>query len=443
MTGPAADAPRAGGREWTRRRTAALFDGLDGPGLAAFVAALRRARGEDATAEGDRVTTADGPDLVAHAPSRWLPVGAAAAGVDPPGEAAVVTPSPAVADRLRAREIAVVGPASLRDTLLYALDRPTAEALCRDHLGRSIADGPPRRPVDRLRAALAGPTGAVTVAVAVAVLVLLAAVVAGAGGGPGGRDAEAEADATTAAPRTAAPIGSTPVDRVEEVGAPAVAPGLTTEGVGNRSELTAAHAAALEGRSYRWLLVYRSGITDSNPVLGRGEVNERLTTAIVGNDNRSLVRTSGDADIPVRVLPAGARAVYTDGRDRAVRSAVVREPPTVSRERVAPGVAGWPAGAAARVIDWAFRGRTSDVVAAQTTGDRTVYRLVATGPGVRVEAGVTDAGLVTELVVVRGSPDGTRSVLRFRYTGLDDTTVEAPAWADEGSDTPTPATGPG
>jgi hypothetical protein len=443
MTGPAADAPRASGREWTRRRTAALFDGVDGSGLAAFVAALRRARGEDATADGDRVATGDGPDLVAHAPPRWLPVGAAVAGVDPPTGAAVVTPSPAVADRLRARGVAVVGPATLRDRLLYGLERPAAEALCREHLGRSLADGPPRRPVDRLRAVLAGPAGAA--AVAVAVLVLVAAVVAGAGAG-GGADGRPDG-AATAAPRTAAPLESTPVDRVEEVGAPPVAPGLTTEGVANRSALTAAHAAALEGRSYQWLLVYRAGMTGSNPVLGRNNVSERLTTALVENGSRSLVRASGDADGPVRVLPFGARAVYTDGRERAVRSAVVREPPTVSRDRVAPGAAGWPADAAARVVDWALRGRESDVVAAETEDGRTVYRLVATGPGVRVEADVTDAGLVTELVVVRGSPDGTRSVLRFRYVGFDDTTVEAPAWAGEEPErttaTPTPATGPG
>ncbi|MFB6160289.1 MAG: hypothetical protein ABEJ61_03830 [Haloferacaceae archaeon] len=421
----------------TESEFASLLADLDRDGFARFLAALWTARGRPATVEEGLVAVAGGPTLRPNAPRR-LPARLAVRRVDPEAADVVATTSPDVAALLRDRGVRVVGPAALHRALLYDLDRATADRIAREHLDRPFDAEPTPGVAERLRAVAAW---AAPAALAVAVV---AAVVGGV------------ALFATAEPRLPADDG-TPTfepwtveesggsngwvedDEVSGVGAFEVAPGLTTEGVANLTELSAAHADAVRNRSYEWVVVYRRGAGGTNPVIDGGPDERARQVARVENGTESLVRVTDDAG-PNRSVSFGTnRDVYTDGTARYVRRHAADGSTSVRRTPLPPD--GGPAGLAEQAsdfVDWILDASETDVVEAERRAGVTHYRLVGRGSRAltldeyRVEAWITESGFVREMEVGYVSyGDAGFTYIDSRYRRVGTATVERPAWVPD------------
>jgi len=452
---------------------AAALGRLDRASFARFLAALWAARGRPTRVDGRIV--ADGDRRVrVHARRRRLPGRLAALGVGPGGADAVATTHPGAAARLRSRGVETIGPADLRRTLLYGIDRATADRLCRTHLGRPLDPGPPDdSPADRAGSpdALGGalpvrsPASPAIPAAAVLAVVVLAALGFGlapgfgfdfdvpvAGGGVGGIDgAGAPADAPDgAADSTPGSVGWTgEADDLDDIGARDVAPGVTTRGVTNASALASAHADAVAGRSHEWRVEFEAP-SGSNPVLSGERARIRLTRVEAGRAVRRDVFGSGE---PPGAFLAGTDAdVYAADGIRYVRAngSVAAAPradaATVEAERAGDR-------AAALVVRF-LDAEETDAVEVVDRGGTTYYRVVARGTDERVVARytasalVSPSGFVVRLAVTYRLADGTVSVVS-RYPDVGGVWVERPAWVpappDDGENgsvsrpTPTPA----
>jgi len=462
---------------------AALLGRLDRASFARFLAALWAARGRATSVDGRVVVDGDRRVRV-HAPRRLLPGRLAALGVDPAGADAVATTHPGAAARLRARGVETVAPADLRRTLLYGLDRPTADRLCRTHLGRPLDAGPsddsesspaPIPAAGAFGSALPASVPAPPALVAVALLAVAALAVAGlglglpadvsiVGGDPGAAD---RGDPSPAAPDGAAtptpePTGWTgDEDDLDDIGAREVAPGVTTRGVTNASALAAAHADAVAGRSYEWRVEFEAP-TGSNPVLSGERSQTRITRVDAGRAVRRDVFGSGD---PPGAFLAGTDAdVYAADGIRHVRAnGSVAAAPRANAAAVEAARAGDRAAAlVVRFLD----AEETDAVAVVERDGGTYYRVVARGTDERVVARyeasalVSPSGLVVRLAVAYRLADGTGSgtvTVVSRYPDLDGVRVERPVWvpapADDGgtesgprptpTPTPTPTPSPG
>lgn len=219
--------------------------------------------------------------------------------------------------------------------------------------------------------------------------------------------------APTPAPTPASPKASLP-------------PGVTAAGIVNESALARAHSAALDGRSYRMVLVV-------NRSTGAHWERQRRVVR-VRNRTTHLVRS-------VRVTRANRseRAVYTDGGERYVRcetSGTATDCPVASAtgENTAGFVLGLLSGTESRVEGPVRR------------DGRVRYRVVATGSpfGIGSPYGVvevtnytatalvTPSGLVSRLHASYDRHEaGTRVhvTVRLRYAGVGTTRVTPPTWA--------------
>lgn len=424
----------------TRRGFARLLARLDRAAFAWFLAAVWSARGRPAEVADGRVVVGDGPTLRPHAPPRGLPATLAAPRVARAveGNEVVATTDPAVAAALRDRGVRVVGPDDLRRALLYDLDRPTARAVAHEHLGHSL-DGSVTSPVDRVRTAVPVLVAVVAV-VAVAALVLPSAV--GDAGGEARTDSGAADGAT---PGTSADADANGSDAVR------VAPGVTTAGVVDATELARAHAEAVRGRSYEWEIDYREYASR------RGRIYvpvARSRTVRVESETEFSDAVRGWGTVHASPLPERDRVVYADGSSRFVRS-TTNGTTTVERYPISftsDGAGYFADLAAAHVRRFAGANRT-EVVGRTTRGDVTYYRLGLRDDGperiadLRGTALVAPSGFVEELRVTYALPERNRSVsVTFRYAGLDATAVEPPIWypgtrnaTDGGGNESTPA----
>jgi len=408
----------------TPGKFADLLAGLDREAFARFLADLYAARGRPAEVVDGRVAVEGGPVLRPHAPPRSVPARLAAVGVDPDGADAVATTDPGVASRLRERNVEVVGPTALRRALLYAVDRETADDLCRAHLGRPLRRERPPGVVCRLGAAVAALDARAVAAVAVACLLAVGALWgAGVRSGPG--DRPGDGGVTVSGVSGGVATADTPS-----------APGLAADGVSNATALSRAHRRAVEGRSYEWALTYAEGGRGTNPVLGEG----RSRTWIVRVENRTAFRARVDGVVfpGTPVPPRDDAEVYADGTTRYVREESGGAA-TVARRPVASADGASRFGAAASsLIERFLAGSAFDAVDAVRRDGSVAHRVTVRGVdpvvGERYEATalVAESGLVRRLAVDYGTDEG-RSI-RFDYRALGRTTVEPPPWVETARD---------
>jgi hypothetical protein len=385
---------------------------LDGGGYAAFLAALARARGDEAArADGQILVRGDDRRVLAHAPSRHRPA-ALAARVDATGVEAVATTRPAVAARLRDRGVSVVGPEAVVRRLLYGVDRETADRLARAHLGGPL-DAPPPRTLGE-RAGDIGP--------AVGLVVVLVALVAVVGAGVGVDEPDAKGPVATGWNEsewvTSEADGPT--------GNETLAPGLTNEGVVDPAALAAAHETALGQGSYRVDLTYREQFRRERALPRAG----RYRTVVVESPTRYYETTTGWGDPSVAPVPVAEREVYADGERRFVRrsNGTVTEGPLAS-DRVDPHAL-----RAAAYVRLFLDIEQTDVVDARVEDGEVVYRVAVRGTdragiaAYSATALVTGEGLVRELRVSYLQYERDVAVSVFVRYELGEESVDPPSW---------------
>jgi hypothetical protein len=442
---------------------------LDQETLAAFCAALWRARGYDVRREGARLRATRGDERLrilvraAHGPLRvrttlrsLLPSGVA-------GDAAgderretdidvdvVVTPVDArwarrLADRHDARH---VGSTALANCLLYAIPRSDADALTTRYLGVPMSSvlGTSGTRTPTFRPTRSSTTGLVVAGV---VCLVLAAVVGGvwtpAGSGFGAVDDGATAQTSPTSQSGA--VANRTVSSAEQY-----PPGVSTGSVDARV-LADAHAAAIAGRSYR--LITRQSGTDT--LDGSRRWSGAWQHAVVADNRTWLYAVVGYDD-----TPNGTRLVqytaYADGKD-VYRRADVNEGPRYDRSpaRVTTDDGdGFHTDRARRAIQLYLTATRVEVDRPSWRPD--LFRVVATGQPTAVDgvvsnytatAFVSREGFVSELTVeFTRHEGGNADEVRFRleYAAVDETEVNPPGWYDEaraatatnGTDTLTP-----
>jgi hypothetical protein len=359
----------------------------------------------------------------------------------------------------------LAGPAALADLLLYGVSRGDADELAVRCLGTrpsapfGTADSAPGSNPGRQDR---GPTALVTLAAVVGVVCLvLAAVVAGVwtpdefgvdvGSGarsdaaaPGASDVDVGTDRTITG-TTPEPAGSTDADADAALAeSESYPPGVAADAV-DVEVLSAAHAAAVDGRSYR-LLIRQSG-TDALDGARRWDGMWQHT--VVGGDGTWLSSVVG-------YVAAGndSRLVqYTDYADgeSVFRRADTREGPVSDRFPIRSAGDGGPH------VDRARRAllRYLDTTATRVdrpSWDPSVYRVVATGRPLSIDGAVSnytataivaEDGFVSMLAVeyTRLEGDETRTVrFRLEYAAVDGTEVRPPGWYDQAV-APTPENG--
>ena len=267
-------------------------------------------------------------------------------------------------------------------------------------------------------------------------VVLVALVVlAGCGGAPfGGGSAPTRQETLTPVPISPTgdqPRTSTPVDRP---------PGVSVVGPVNATRLRVAHESFVAGLTYTWELdfdVQRSPRPD--PVFDQGFGRR----AVVEGD-RFLVEQIGDGSSLEQYLYVDDSGGYLRAvRDNETEHDAVRDPGDVD-DYVVSG----------EVVERFLTGMNPNVTRIQRDG-RTYFRLyadVGLPPALdrlstrvrnyRVTVYVTPEGFVRSMVVRydRSWHDGEESVsIRFDYSAVGETSVEAPDWVEGISfETPTP-----
>lgn len=386
--------------------------------VAAFVAAVERARGNDARVDGDVVVVADGTGerrLFVHdggglTRRRLRP---------PPAEAdadALVTP---LRDPPGDPGCPVLDADDLRDVALYGVSPAARDALLAAHLDRGPDSSPDR-------------SG--SPALLVAAVVLAAAVAVGAVATDAGRSPDL---GTEPSPRPPASDGTQRYP-----------PGLSSAGVSDPEALGRAHEAALANRSF----TIRAARTIRAP---NGTLRSELTVTVSLGPDRSFLADAATAgpDAPVFLGDPPARGTYwSNGTTYARR--LVRDDARVYNTfdptgrpgtwtywtETVPfgGERGGPATTLARV----FAATKTRVVATRepdgvlrylVSGDRAVgtYGTGTDPRDVRLEASVTPDGLVRSVTLsytatVDGAP--VRVAWRVRYTAVGRTTVAEPPW---------------
>jgi hypothetical protein len=407
--------------------------------LAAFVAALERARGRSARVEDGAVVVEDGDDgddgvgerrLWVHDPGRLCSRTARFARfaralrcrpVDPPPDAdGAVTPlrgPPAPSD------VPVVDADDLRDLALYGVPAAARDRLFRTHLGCSPTAAPD--------ATTRSP------ALVAAGVVLAALVVVGLAAGippdaPGGVAGQPTPSATDDAPAERYP------------------PGLTEAGVADPQALGRAHEDTLSGESYTLRSTRTVRTTD-------GDVRSRLSVTVQVDERRAFLaraETAGPA-APVFLGDPPARGVYwSNGTTYARRL-------TSDGERVyntfdPVGRAGtwryWTAtvpfggdraGPAATYANLFAATETRVLTTREPDGVRRYFvvgeTLAPTGvegsavENAALEAAVTPSGVVRAFsLAYEATVDGERVTVRWRvgYEAVGRTSVREPAWLD-------------
>lgn len=387
--------------------------------LAAFVAALERARGRSARVERGTVVVDDGGGerrLWVHDPGR-LPAALARRPRPPPDADAVVTP-------LRdppAAGVPVVDADDLRDLALYGVPAAERDRLFRTHLGRAPATAPD---------AAARPPAPVVAAVLVAALVavgLAAGVPIDAG--------ESDGPSTPAAT-------ATPAERFP--------PGLTADRVADPEALGRAHEAALSDRSYTLRSTRTVRAAD-------GGLRSRLSVTVRTDERRAFLARAETVgpEAPVFLGEPPARGAYwsngttyarrlTSDGDRVYNTfdPVGRAGTWRYWTRTVP-FGGSRAGPAATYASLFGAAETRAVVTREPgVVRRHLVVAEAIAPtavegsdvaNVALEAEVTPAGLVRSFsLTYDATVDGERVTVRWQiaYEAVGRTAVSEPTWLD-------------
>jgi hypothetical protein len=419
----------------TEREFARLLAGVGRERFGRLLAAVWRARGRSARVSTGRVEVTDGPTILVHAPPRGLPAALAARRIAGPAGAdgvdAVATTAPRVATRLRERGLSVVGPATLREALLYDVDRTTADTLCRTHLGRPLDAPVTPSAASRARAVVGriGTPGAVAVALVLVALVATA-------GAPAG-------DVPAAAP-PAASAPSNDEAAAEPASGDRLAPGLTTSGVDDDTALASAHAESVRDRRYRWRVRYREHDRDDRFFVPAA----RTTVVRVGENDRIHARVIGWGEPAASPLSDSRRAAYADGEHRYVRRQGPNGTATVTRSALGAVPARRYARQAAQYVRWFVDAGETRVRGSVERDGTTYHRLVGRGEGFTVTDGYSLSALVSSTGFVRSLrvsyvPDedpGVVVVIEFEYDRLGTATASPPPWYGAGANA-TSATG--
>lgn len=411
-------------RDAFARRLQALSD----EDLAAFVADCWAARGWDATVEDGTVVASGHPER----PDRRLGVGQDAAAptvVVPEGDADGRT---------------ALDAGDLHGLCVHVLDRGTADALCREHLGVTVSEGTGPSVGERVAGALPSRrTAEVAALLAVVAGGLLLLV-------PVGPSLPGLGESASSAPATPAPTADdpaagaiTPMDTPASTvagGDPPV-PGLSADGVADVDRLADAHAAAVTGRSYRLTLSHREMVG--------GEVagGAREVVAVEGPDTyvTTMERWGRLETNPAVVADADAYANGTYRYERVPTLNGSRAERTLVSGR--SGGEGYHADRVERYLRWFLDAEETSVSRVPPEGEPTsvgdadvgpLYRVTGTGTDFRgaedyeVTALVTESGFVREVRVSYAVPDRDVSVsITLRYADVGETTVTPPAWYRE------------
>lgn len=438
---------------------------LDAREFVDLCAALWAARGYETRTRGDRVVaTRDGervvvlvradPGRLARAASRLRRVrDAVDAGETDDGPPVDVVMT-AVADDRRATRLAehhgarLFGPAAITDLLLYGIPRADADALTRRYFGETTAGLLASEPT-------AGEERSSLDPVSVAAVIGVACLVAAAAAAGAWLPVTGPDDGVTTRAAAGAGGGSERVETGVDLGPPpglgdgeggtesgtlypgSYPPGVTEGGV-DAWVLADAHAAAIDGRSYR-LVVRQSGTKALDDDYRWDGVWQH---AIVDDDGTWLVSAIGYAagengsDLVQYTAYADGEFVYrsVDGRTGAVYD---RRPMDGASENEF-GVY------TDQVRRYLIRYLVTTAVSVDRPAwDPETYRVVATGQPTHVDGNVTNYtataliapdGFVSELRVeyTRGTGAEAETVrLRYEYAGVDETTVRRPGWYDE------------
>jgi len=272
-----------------------------------------------------------------------------------------------------------------------------------------------------------------------AVLVVTLVVLAGCGAAPfGGGSVPTPEETLTpvpVSPTTDQPRTSIPTDRP---------PGVSADGYVDGAQLSSAHEAAIENRSYTWVLTYDvTGPTESEIVFDQGFRRR----ALVDGDRFLVTQSEYGEPVNQSLFVDGPRGYLRLADGDQTRFETVRDPGPGGEYAVG-----------SQLVRRFLSGMHPNVTRVQRDG-RTYYRLHAgtglpmalerPGTGIRdyrVTAYVTPEGFVRSVGVSyeRTWDSGIERIsIRFDYSALGSTTVETPAWIDEISfETPTPAPTP-
>ena len=418
---------------------------LDSRQFVAFCAALWAARGYETRIDDDLIVATRGderlsvlprtePGVLARAAAtvRSRLAGRSATAVDRRIDVVVAPVDAGWASRLADHHGArLVGPTELADRLLYGIPRADADELAVRYLGAPTAalvavdDATPRIGVVRSR-----PDPTTVVALAAVVCLVVAAAATGAWI-PSRDDATAtgtdgppdDVDTEQVAPeRTASADATYP---------PGVADGSLDVWV-----LSGAHTAAVDGRSYRFIVRH----TGSEALAGDRRWDTAWQHAVVdgdvwlysvvgytaaGNDSRLVQYTAyADGNSVYRRAESGTDPVYE------------RRPVHATTDGSAPY-----ADRAGRYLRRYLA--TTAVRIDRPSWDPSTYRIVATGRPTAVDGAVSNYtatalvdrdGFVSSLSVEYTLDEGTseRTVrFRFEYAAVDDTRVRPPGWYDD------------
>jgi len=395
-------------------RFARLFAGLSEPDRAAFVAALRSARGWDVTLEDRTIrATRDGSERTAF-------VGTPPTDLDV-DEIVVVHAGRRARTLARERDARIVDAAQLRTQLLYAIDRDRARALFAEHFGRDLRTTGEETAFGRL-----GTAGTIAIVlVGLGVVALLASGVALTdtvdGGGP--VDSPEFADTDDGGRIGGEPSGERP-------------PGLSGDGVEDLELLVFQnHKAMAEHRSATMTATFEgprflTGFDTQGPGW-QPEDSVRIEVLRSGERYRTIRLTNFTGkfteagDVAFEAFGTGDTgfARISDGDEASyIRSERTGEEIIHDRTRRL----------LVRYLD------TNESTVSETSEG---FRVVATGEPAeiehttreyRAEATVGEDGLVTALEVRYVHP-GTNTTVRvgYRYENRSDVTVSTPEWYEQ------------
>jgi hypothetical protein len=386
--------------------------------VAGFVEACYDARGWTVTASGDgfeatNPRTGDTERVaVLGARTRLTAPGRVDADVvvarrDAPWARAVATASDA----------RFLGPAELRDVLLYGVGRDRARELLAEHLGASLERSPAR-------------VRAETLAVAVALLV----VVAGTAGGVATLvEREAAADPGSAATTPVEPTETPESGRPEPNTVSQFPAGVNDNGVQDVRRLAEAHSVAIDGQSYSLHIEGRQSVGNGE---GRWEVVRRNVTVENRMQYRVAVASTGaDNDTDVRY------EAFADGQRVVTRTFGADGGPVYASRPILPERESPFTRVATSFILRYLDTNESDLSLVVYRG-RGVYLVSAVGDPERLPGNVSDYeavailypnGFLAELEArYNVTSDGrTRRIeARFVYDDVGETSVTRPTWTD-------------
>lgn len=439
---------------------------LDIPELAEFVADVWRARGGEATVEGNTVTVTDGPNgaaerIVCVSPGRW------GRGSLPEGDFDVIVTtrtSARLQDAAAETDARLLDPGRFHDLLLYGLDRGTTDRLFRTHVGRPLPAARSSRKGGRRQAEMPR----TEVATFVILLGIAGMMIAGVNGGIvpfwHGPVPTASDGATDVEPAELLTNTSEDGNRPAEEGSvppEAYPPGLGPEEVTDVDALTAAHGEVVAEVPYDLLIVHygsEHAIASDREWLSSRQTVERV------NGTYYLRRFSG-----LELYPNGTvhRAVlYDDFADGTFDyRRIVRPGPTTYRRGRIPTEDGEGLfTVVSKVYVRRYLATTESQVTVTLRDNQTMFRVEAYGRPTQLTTSVSNynavafvdtRGMVHRLMVTydlqpsnvdsvdstadqgggsvsttRARPFGSAS-FELLYRDVGTTTLSSPPWYDE------------